>query len=130
MYYGDGDGLISVSKDDMEKVKHPDQPAQSPPKAGGGHIAPTIGSHQVHCLHYIWQDHHMEYFPKTQDKKRRVPEPYERHYERCVEHIRQSLMCQFDTGLSCITGSSITRIRRRMQIRITSAWTGMRCRPG
>ncbi|KAL9023681.1 MAG: hypothetical protein Q9196_007047 [Gyalolechia fulgens] len=94
-----GNGLISVTKEDIEKVKHPDWSAQFPPEAGGGYIAATIGSHQLHCLHYIWQDHHMEYFPKTQDKQQRVPELYERHYEHCVDYIRQSLMCQFDTGI-------------------------------
>ncbi|KAI2619634.1 hypothetical protein GGR54DRAFT_647786 [Hypoxylon sp. NC1633] len=76
-------GMISVTKEDIEKVKHPDWSAQFPPEAGD----------------YIWQDHYMEYFPKTQDKKQRVPEMYERHYEHCVDYIRQSLMCQFDTGI-------------------------------
>ncbi|KAK8128699.1 hypothetical protein PG984_009807 [Apiospora sp. TS-2023a] len=92
-------GMISVSKEDIENVHHPDWSAKFPPQAGGGYIAATIGSHQLHCLHYIWQDHYMDYFPKTQDKKQRVPEMYERHYEHCVDYIRQSLMCQFDTGI-------------------------------
>lgn len=93
------DGMISVSKDDIKKVQHPDWSAQFPPEAGGGYIAATIGSHQLHCLHYIWQDHYIDYLAKTQDKKQRVPELYERHYEHCVDYIRQSLMCQFDTGI-------------------------------
>ncbi|OTB09043.1 hypothetical protein M426DRAFT_316337 [Hypoxylon sp. CI-4A] len=92
-------GMISVTKEDIEKVHHPDWSAQFPPEAGGGYIAATIGTHQLHCLHYIWQDHYMDYFPATQDKKQRVPELYERHYEHCVDYIRQSLMCQFDTGI-------------------------------
>ena len=73
MFDDDADGLISVSKEDIEKVGHPNWSAQFPPEAGGGYIAATIGSHQLHCLHYIWQDHYMDYFPKTQDKKQRVP---------------------------------------------------------
>ncbi|KAF2973163.1 hypothetical protein GQX73_g292 [Xylaria multiplex] len=92
-------GMISVTKEDIEKIHHPDWSAQFPAESGGGYIAATIGTHQLHCLHYIWQDHYMEYFPKTQDKKQRVPELYERHYEHCVDYIRQSLMCQFDTGI-------------------------------
>ncbi|KAI1822698.1 hypothetical protein F4861DRAFT_377593 [Xylaria intraflava] len=92
-------GMISVSKEDIERVHHPGWSAQFPAEAGGGYIAATIGTHQLHCLHYIWQDHYIEYFPKTQDKKQRVPELYERHYEHCVDYIRQSLMCQFDTGI-------------------------------
>ncbi|KAI0506268.1 hypothetical protein F5B22DRAFT_624261 [Xylaria bambusicola] len=92
-------GMISVTKEDILKVKHPDWSAQFPEESGGGYIAATIGTHQLHCLHYIWQDHYMEYFPKTQDKKKMIPELYERHYEHCVDYIRQSLMCQFDTGI-------------------------------
>ncbi|MCJ1375900.1 hypothetical protein MMC20_007138 [Loxospora ochrophaea] len=41
----------------------------------------------------------MDYFPKTQEKKHRVPELYERHYEHYVDYTRQSLMCQLDTGI-------------------------------
>jgi hypothetical protein len=91
--------MISATKEDIGKVQHPDWSAKFPPKAGGGYIAATIGTHQLHCLHYIWQDHHMDYFPKTQDKKQRVPELYELHNEHCVDYIRLSLMCQFDTGI-------------------------------
>lgn len=93
------DGMISVSGEDIEKVQHPDWSAQFPAEVGGGYIAATVGTHQLHCLHYIWQDHYIDYFPKTLDKKQRVPEMYERHYEHCVDYIRQSLMCQFDTGI-------------------------------
>ena len=94
--------MIGVSKKDMAKIHHPDWSAQFPPETGAGdnkYIAATIGAHQLHCLHYIWQDHYMSYFPKTADKAQRVPELYERHYEHCVDNIRQSLMCQFDTGI-------------------------------
>lgn len=94
--------MIGVSKKDMTKIHHPDWSAQFPPETGAGdnkYIAATIGAHQLHCLHYIWQDHYMSYFPKTADKAQRVPELYERHYEHCVDYIRQSLMCQFDTGI-------------------------------
>jgi len=92
--------MIAVTREDIEKVGHPDWSAQFPPEVGGGYIAATIGAHQVHCLHYIWQDHYLTYYPKEQEeKKQRVPELYELHYEHCVDYIRQSLMCQFDTGI-------------------------------
>ncbi|KAF2962758.1 hypothetical protein GQX73_g10816 [Xylaria multiplex] len=93
-------GMIAVSGSDYEKVNHPVRTAvQFPPEAGGGYVATTVGTHQLHCLHYIWQDHHRDYFPDIQRKAREVPELYERHYEHCVDYIRQSIMCQFDTGL-------------------------------
>ena len=91
--------MIGVSKEDILKVHHPDWSAQFPPEVGGGYIAATIGSHQLHCLHYIWQDHYIDLVPEQKNRKATVPELYERHYEHCVDYIRQDLMCQFDTGI-------------------------------
>lgn len=67
--------------------------------SGGGYLATTVGTHQLHCLHFLWQDHHRGYFPDVLRKVREVPELYERHYEHCVNYIRQGVMCAFDTGL-------------------------------
>ncbi|KAH8689801.1 hypothetical protein BGW36DRAFT_307145, partial [Talaromyces proteolyticus] len=64
------------------------------------YIAVALGTHQLHCLHFIWQDHHATFFPNsTLRKQHEVPELYERHYEHCVDYIRQSIMCGFDTSL-------------------------------
>ncbi|KAI1182595.1 hypothetical protein F5B17DRAFT_178701 [Nemania serpens] len=93
-------GVISVSGTDYERTNHSVRTAvKFPPEAGGGYMATTVGTHQLHCLHYIWQDHHRDYFPDVQQKAQKVPELYERHYEHCVDYIRQSIMCQYDTGL-------------------------------
>ncbi|KAI1110548.1 hypothetical protein F5Y14DRAFT_443875 [Nemania sp. NC0429] len=93
-------GVISVSGTDYERTNHSTRTAvKFPPEAGGGYMATTVGTHQLHCLHYIWQDHHRAYFPDVQQKAEDVPELYERHYEHCVDYIRQSIMCQYDTGL-------------------------------
>jgi hypothetical protein len=100
--------MIGATKEDIEKVGHPDWSAQFPPEAGGGYIAATIGSHQLHCLHYIWQDHYMSYFPKTQDKKQRVPELYELH---CTS-IGLLFLC-FLTSLLCAMYWS--RLRRLLE---------------
>ena len=93
-------GTIAVSAKDILRVGHNlTTAAQFPPEAGGGFVATTIGTHALHCLHYVWQDHHSSYFPGTMQKIEEIPEMYERHYEHCVDYIRQSLMCNFDTGL-------------------------------
>ncbi|KAF2839591.1 hypothetical protein M501DRAFT_932416 [Patellaria atrata CBS 101060] len=93
-------GMIAVSASDMVRVNHTLRTAaQFPAEAGGGYIAATVGTHQLHCLHYIWQDHHRSYFPNVLKKVEEIPEMYERHYEHCVDYIRQSLMCNFDVGL-------------------------------
>lgn len=93
-------GLIAVTALDYERVNHSTRTAvQFPAEAGGGYMATTVGTHQLHCLHYLWQDHHRDYFPDVLRKIQDVREMYERHYEHCVDIIRQSIMCQFDTGL-------------------------------
>ncbi|KJZ71241.1 hypothetical protein HIM_09384 [Hirsutella minnesotensis 3608] len=93
-------GMISVTAQDYERVQHSTRTAvRFPDEAGGGYMATTIGTHHLHCLHYLWQDHHQAYFPDMARKAREVPEMYERHFEHCVDYIRQSLMCNFDTGL-------------------------------
>ncbi|KAF2797572.1 hypothetical protein K505DRAFT_358272 [Melanomma pulvis-pyrius CBS 109.77] len=93
-------GMIAVSASDYERVNHSTRTAvRFPDEAGGGYMATTVGTHQMHCLHYIWQDHHREYYPDVLRKAKDIPELYERHYEHCVDYIRQSLMCHFDVGL-------------------------------
>lgn len=93
-------GMIAVSASDYERVNHSTRTAvQFPREAGGGYVATAIGTHQLHCLHYIWQDHHRNYFPDVLRKTEEIPELYERHYEHCVDYIRQSLMCNFDVGI-------------------------------
>ncbi|KAI0110196.1 hypothetical protein F4814DRAFT_441545 [Daldinia grandis] len=93
-------GMIAVSASDYEKVNHSTRTAvQFPEEAGGGYMVTTVGTHQLHCLHFLWQDHHRTYFPDVLRKVQDVPELYERHFEHCVDYIRQSIMCNFDTGL-------------------------------
>jgi hypothetical protein len=58
-----------------------------------------MGTHHIHCLHYIWQDHHIQHFPAMAADKAGVPEMYERHYEHCVDYIQQGIMCNFDPGI-------------------------------
>lgn len=51
----------------------------------------------IHCLHYIWQYHYIDVSPEVQAKGKEIPEMYERHFEHCVDYIRQYLMWKFDT---------------------------------
>lgn len=93
------DGLIAVTADDILRVGHNLSVVQFPPAAGGGYMAATVGTHQLHCLHYIWKDHHRGYFPDLRQKIADMPEVYELHYEHCIDYIRQGVMCNFDTGI-------------------------------
>ncbi|KAL9064414.1 MAG: hypothetical protein Q9161_008891 [Pseudevernia consocians] len=93
------DGQISVSADDILRIGHNLTSVQYPESVGGGYLATAMGTHAIHCLHYIWQDHYIDISPEVQSQKAEIPEMYERHYEHCVDYIRQYLMCKFDTTI-------------------------------
>ena len=93
------DGQISVSADDILRIGQNLTSVQYPESAGGGYLATAMGTHSIHCLHYIWQDHYVDVSPEIQSLKAEIPEMYERHYEHCVDYIRQYLMCKFDTTI-------------------------------
>ena len=67
--------------------------------AAGRYVAVAGGAHHLHCLHYVWQDHYLKDFPEQFATKKAVPEMYERHYEHCIDYLRQGIMCNFDTGI-------------------------------
>ncbi|KAN0076206.1 protein of unknown function (DUF3328) domain containing protein [Elaphomyces granulatus] len=92
-------GTIRVTADDILRIGHNLSAVQYPPSAGGGYLAVAMGTHHIHCLHYIWQDHHIQHFPAMAADKAGVPEMYERHYEHCVDYIQQGIMCNFDPGI-------------------------------
>ena len=93
------DGQIRVTADDIVRIGHNLTSVKYPDSIGGGYLATAMGTHAIHCLHYIWQDHYIDVSPDVQSKKEEIPEMYERHYEHCVDYIRQYLMCKFDTTI-------------------------------
>ena len=93
------DGQISVSADDILRIGHNLTSVKYPDSVGGGYPATAMGTHAIHCLHYIWQDHYIDVSPEVQSLREDIPEMYERHYEHCVDYIRQYLMCKFDTTI-------------------------------
>jgi hypothetical protein len=68
--------MIAVSAKDILRVGHNLTAARFPPAAGGGYMAATIGTHQLHCLHFVWQDHRRESFLHVQQKIADVPDLY------------------------------------------------------
>lgn len=91
-------GMIGVEASDYDKVNKSLQTAVYFPD-DQGYMTTLIGTHHLHCLHYIWQDHYREYFPETQTKIKNIPEMYERHYEHCIDYLRLAIMCNYDTGI-------------------------------
>ncbi|KAK7729246.1 hypothetical protein SLS53_009311 [Cytospora paraplurivora] len=92
-------GAISVTAEDIQRIGHNLTAVQYPQELGGGYLAIAMGTHHIHCLRYIWKDHHMAYFPETEATREGAPEMYERHYEHCIDYIRQEIMCNFDPGI-------------------------------
>lgn len=92
-------GAISVTPEDIQRIGHNLTAVQYPPEVGGGYLAVAMGTHHIHCLHYVWQDHYTSYFPETKANKEGAPEMYERHYEHCIDYLRQGIMCNFDPGI-------------------------------
>ena len=93
------DGQISVTADDILRIGHNLTSVQFPTSVGGGYVASASGTHAIHCLHFVWQDHYINVLPMIQSTKSSVPEMYERHYEHYVDYIRQYVMCKFDTTI-------------------------------
>lgn len=71
----------------------------SVPSAVGRYVAVAGGAHHLHCLHYLWQDHYLADFPEQASTKEAVPDMYERHFEHCVDYLRQGIACHYDTGI-------------------------------
>lgn len=95
-------GIIRATEEDLILINrsHSLQTASKFPEvAGGGYVAMTMGTHQLHCLFWLWRDHHRSYFPEMLRNKEVIPEMYERHFEHCIDYVRQTIMCNFDMGL-------------------------------
>jgi hypothetical protein len=95
-------GIISATEEDLIRISRShglETASKFPTIAGGGYVAMTMGTHQLHCLFWLWRDHHRSYFPEMLKNKEAIPEMYERHFEHCIDYVRQSIMCNFDMGL-------------------------------
>lgn len=96
------DGLLSLTKEEVEKVGYPEWSAHFPKSArpDEGYPVVVVGNHQLHCLHYIWQDHHLDYYKGRAAFKEQSPAMYEGHYEHCIDFLRQRLMCHYDMSVT------------------------------
>lgn len=57
------------------------------------------GAHYLHCLNSIWQHHHLSYFPSVQEEMDELPDIHEKHFEHCIDMLRQKLVCDADPGI-------------------------------
>ncbi|KAI1363200.1 hypothetical protein F5Y08DRAFT_354718 [Xylaria arbuscula] len=92
--------LITVSEANMVSAGAGLDSVRVPESAGGGYLAQLDGFHALHCLRVLWYDHHSEEIPETKKFKLENSRHYEAHYEHCVDLIRQSLTCHFDTSFA------------------------------
>ena len=91
------DGEIGVTASDILRIGHNLTAVRYPISIGGGYPVIASGTHAIHCMHYIWQDHYISLLPHVRATQQQIPEMYERHYEHCIDYVRQYLMCKFDT---------------------------------
>ncbi|KAM3068914.1 hypothetical protein ACMFMG_004088 [Clarireedia jacksonii] len=89
-------GEIRVPPSEILRIRHNLTAVQYPPSIGGGYPAIASGTHALHCLHFLWQDHYVDTIPSASALKTNAPQVYEQHFEHCVDYTRQYLMCKFD----------------------------------
>lgn len=68
------DGQISVTAKDIIKIGHTLTAVKNPDHVGGGYPATAMGTHAIHCLHYIWQDHYVDNLPEDRTKNLNITE--------------------------------------------------------
>lgn len=90
---------VNLTAEQMIELGRPLDSIQYPDEFGGGYLAQVEAIHQLHCLHIIWQEHHYEAVPLLAEQKAKRPSYYERHFQHCIDIIRQRLMCTADPGL-------------------------------
>lgn len=91
--------FLNLTKNEILALDRSPHSVQYPDEMGGGYFGLLEATHQLHCLERVWQDHHLEHFPKAQAEKNKMPLFYEQHYEHCLDIIRQRLMCTADSGI-------------------------------
>ncbi|KAI0143740.1 hypothetical protein GGR57DRAFT_518217 [Xylariaceae sp. FL1272] len=92
--------LVTVSEANMISAGAALDSVRVPQSAGGGYLAQFEGYHALHCLRALWFDHHSEEIPEIKKSKLENLRHYEAHYEHCVDLLRQSLTCHFDTSIT------------------------------
>ncbi|KAH7348464.1 hypothetical protein BKA65DRAFT_476878 [Rhexocercosporidium sp. MPI-PUGE-AT-0058] len=82
---------IRVTKDEIERTGRPSVELND----GSGDSFGTLDVyHQLHCLKYIRQYVHQDYY-----KVRDTNVPVKEHVNHCIEMLRQVVMCKADTAL-------------------------------
>lgn len=90
---------VNLTAEQMVELGRPLDSIQYPDRHGGGYLAQVEMIHQLHCLHIIWQDHHYERVPLLVEERKNRPDYHERHFQHCIDIIRQRLLCTADPGL-------------------------------
>ncbi|KAF7957961.1 hypothetical protein EAE96_003528 [Botrytis aclada] len=84
---------MRISADELAKVDRDSIPLGH----GGGYYGEIAVFHELHCLKFIRQAFHMDYYSHIYGEKEK--ETMGEHTEHCIEILRQSVMCRGDTTL-------------------------------
>ena len=85
------DQSIRVQEEDLVKINRTSLPLND---AGGGYLAVVDVFHELHCLNYVREYLHQDYY-----KVKEPPESRILHVDHCIDTLRQTLMCHGDIAL-------------------------------
>ena len=85
------DQSIRVQKEDLVRINRTSLPLNDD---GGGYLAVVDVFHELHCLNYVREYLHRDYYHNKE-----TPETQILHVDHCIDTLRQTLMCHGDIAL-------------------------------
>lgn len=85
------DQSVRVAEGDLVKINRTSVPLNDD---GGGYLAVVDVFHELHCLNYIREYLHRDYYDM-----RETPGIQTLHVDHCIDTLRQTLMCHGDIAL-------------------------------
>ncbi|KAH7251382.1 hypothetical protein BKA59DRAFT_395458 [Fusarium tricinctum] len=97
--YDVGDQMITKDKLDHLGLDPKSLTIKDPKTGQEGYRVGIQVFHQLHCLNLLRQETYRDYYSTTGGDIDVEPEDLRGHLDHCIEILRNSLMCQSDTGV-------------------------------
>ncbi|MCJ1235720.1 hypothetical protein MMC14_003691 [Varicellaria rhodocarpa] len=92
-----------LSTEGLKRMNGSEDSVSFLPNEGGGYLASLAVNHQLHCVHFLWQQTHQEYYwddPKHDTRpSNNISGIVREHIDHCADILRQKIMCDADTGV-------------------------------
>ena len=94
-------GVFGLSESNFRRINptYGESAVRLPDGRGGQKAGSLEVFHQLHCLNFLRQSTHMEYYRSRVISFQDEPETVRTHIDHCIEMLRQSIMCQSDLGV-------------------------------